>query len=311
MANAPPCESTARRRWFQLTPDRVVALLLALEVFLFLSERFEWFTMSQHKGYAVVVASATICLVALLVFLWFLAALVFRWWFQFSIRSLLLLPVVVAIVCSWLAVERRRAEEQREAVAAIRALHAEVTYDYVARASPTANMPPVPPGPAWARRLLGEDFFADVVGIDDSLWEMSQVRLLIGRGWSRITDEWLEPIGRLAGIEVLDLRGSRVTDAGLKKLEGLTRLRELNLGQTGISDAGLGAIGKLGRLEVLNFGFTQVTDDGLGGLAGLARLRELRLDGNLVTDVGLKHIRKLGRLGALGLTCAPGLRTGA
>ena len=63
-------------------------------------------------------------------FLWFLAALVFRWRFQFSIRSLLLLPVVVAITCGWLARALEASRQQREAIAAIRKLGGVVSYDY-------------------------------------------------------------------------------------------------------------------------------------------------------------------------------------
>ncbi|MGD0899850.1 MAG: hypothetical protein ABR915_18615 [Thermoguttaceae bacterium] len=35
--------SQARCRWYRLTPDRLIVGLLALEGFLFLSERFRWF----------------------------------------------------------------------------------------------------------------------------------------------------------------------------------------------------------------------------------------------------------------------------
>ena len=93
-----------RCRWFRLTPGRIILALFALEVFLLASERFEWFAFDRHKGCAVLIAVASAVVAALLMFLWFLAALVFRWRFQFSIRSLLLLPVVVAITCGWLAV---------------------------------------------------------------------------------------------------------------------------------------------------------------------------------------------------------------
>ena len=56
----------------------------------------------------------------LLMLLWFLVALLFRRRFQFSLRSLMLLVVVVAIPCSWLAVARKAAREQQAAVEAIR-----------------------------------------------------------------------------------------------------------------------------------------------------------------------------------------------
>ena len=51
-----------------------------------------------------------------LMFLWLLAALVFRLRFQVSILALLLLVVVVAVPFSWLATEMEKAREQREVV---------------------------------------------------------------------------------------------------------------------------------------------------------------------------------------------------
>ena len=44
---------------------------------------------------------------------WFSAGLVFRRRFQFSVRSLLVLVVVVAVPCSWMAVEIRGGEGGR------------------------------------------------------------------------------------------------------------------------------------------------------------------------------------------------------
>jgi hypothetical protein len=76
-------------RWFRLTPGRLLAVLLAVEVFLWLCERFQWFAFGRHKGYAVLIAVAVVGAALLLMALWFAAALLFRWWFQFSIRSLL------------------------------------------------------------------------------------------------------------------------------------------------------------------------------------------------------------------------------
>ena len=104
--------------------------LLAVEGLLWLSERFHWFPFDEHKGYAVLICLATVGAAFLLMSLWFLAALVFRLRFQFSIRSLLALTVVVAAACSWLAVERDRARKQRETVEAIASAGGTVSYDY-------------------------------------------------------------------------------------------------------------------------------------------------------------------------------------
>ena len=61
------------------------------------------------KGYAVLVAVASVLAFFLLMFLWFLLALVFRWRFQYSILSLLVLMVAVALPCAWLATEMKAA----------------------------------------------------------------------------------------------------------------------------------------------------------------------------------------------------------
>ncbi len=116
MADAPE----PKCRWYRLTPDRLVVGLLGVEGLLLLSERFRWFPFNQHKGWTVLVAVAVVGLTLLLLFFWFLAALLFRCRFQYSLRSLMLLTVVVAVACSWMATHMQRARRQAEAVAAIR-----------------------------------------------------------------------------------------------------------------------------------------------------------------------------------------------
>ena len=78
-------------RWFVPTPGKLLAILLAVEGVLLLSER--WFP----KGWAVLTAFAAVGVFLILMLIWFGVALVFRWRFQFSLRSLLLLTVAVAI----------------------------------------------------------------------------------------------------------------------------------------------------------------------------------------------------------------------
>ena len=75
-------------------------------------------------------------------FLWFLAALVFRLRFQFSILSLLLLVVVVAVPFSWLATEMNAARKQREAVEEIEKAGGCGSYDY--QFDPSGNWIPAP-----------------------------------------------------------------------------------------------------------------------------------------------------------------------
>ena len=69
MIDSPECK--ARRRWFRLTPDRVLVAFLALEGFLLFSEHFGWFAFNRHKGYTVLIAVASVGAAILLMLLWF------------------------------------------------------------------------------------------------------------------------------------------------------------------------------------------------------------------------------------------------
>ncbi len=186
-----------RPRWYRLTPDRAVLGLLAVEGLLLLSQWFEWFAFNRHKGWTLSICLATVAAAFLLMLLWFLAALVFRLRFQFSILSLLVLVVVVAIPCSWLAAARKQAEKQREAVEEIRNAFGQVSYDY--EYDPSGWQIPGPPGrpePAWLRGLLGDDLFASVTQVHVNLPEFG--------------DAGLKHLDGLPELQVLDLCGTTV-----------------------------------------------------------------------------------------------------
>ncbi len=203
-------DPTAKPRWFRLTPGCCVLGLLVLEGFLLVSEHFRWFTINQDKGWTVLIALAAVGLTLLLMFFWFLAALLFHWHFQYSLRSLLLLVVVVAIPCSWLATEMQWAREQEEAVEAIWKAGGGVTYDYEVDASDEYIQGAEPAEPVWLRRLLGDDFFATPTGV--------------GFLFSQDTDTALEHLRGLPQLSSLYLGSCKVTDAGLEHLRGLTKL---------------------------------------------------------------------------------------
>lgn len=78
-----------------------------------------------------------------------------RRWFQYSLRSFLILVTALAI---WLGVVVNRAREQREAVKAIEALGGFAQYDWQYIEPSTDE----PPGPAWLRRIVGDDAFQRV-----------------------------------------------------------------------------------------------------------------------------------------------------
>jgi hypothetical protein len=115
MSDAPP-----KLRWFQPTPSWLIVALLAVECLLWLSDRFQWFGFNAHKGWTVLIGVASVAAVFVVMLLWLIVALVFRLRFQFSIRSLLVLPVAVAIPSSWMAVEMKAAKSQAAVVQEIK-----------------------------------------------------------------------------------------------------------------------------------------------------------------------------------------------
>jgi hypothetical protein len=219
---------------------------------------------------------------------------------QYSLRSLFVFMLVASIGMSWFGAKCRAAREQRDAVAAIRALGAWVSYDYTGRRihywrlPPLAAgwpAPPVSPVPAWARRLLGEDFFANV----DEVGPVYPILSVPPYGYqhSPINDACLEQIGKLPRLVLLDLGCSRVSDAGLRHLRGLTCLRYLNLERNrDVTDGALAEIGTLTHLEVLDLDGTGVTDEGLEQITGLRDLRYLGVAAPGVSERGVMRLRR-------------------
>ncbi len=229
-------DATPQTRRFRLTPARFVIGLLVVEGLLWLSDRFGW--LGWHKGYAVLTAVASVGVATLVMLGWFGVALVFGRRFQFSIRSLLVLVVVVALPCSWLAVEMKKASEQKEAVETVETCcwdvlpddgPRQVTYDYEVDCKIGSGTfylyYPEMPGPNWLRDLLGKDFFTHVVELHLSDSQFPDANLRCLAGFSHLQD--------------LDLSRTLVADEGVQNLTGLLELERLYLTDTKITDAGV------------------------------------------------------------------------
>jgi len=87
-------------------------------------------------------------------------------------------------------------------------------------------------------------------------------------------------------------RGTRVTDAGLQHLKGLTQLQTLDLSGTRVTGSGLEHLKGLAQLHTLFLSRTQVTDARLVRLKGLTQVKSLFLDDTQVTDQGVKRLQE-------------------
>jgi hypothetical protein len=223
-------------------------------------------------------------------------------WYQFSLRTLLVLVLLASVGMSWFAVRMQRARKQREVVAAIVEMGGRVTYDYDFDASGNRVLNPKPPGPAWLRKLLGDDFFANVtcVGLGEPETPPTGLEYVAGvphvhglhPDGTQVTDAGSTQIPGLTQPVDLHAETTSVNDAALEHLKGFTRLRRLYLVGPKVTDAALEHLKGLTELQSLDLTGTPVSDAGLEHLKGLTQLQILELDGTNVTDVGVEDLQK-------------------
>ena len=315
-------------RWYRITPDRLASAILVIDAFLLLSERFDWFILGQRKGWPVLIAVVGVAAFIVVMLLWLIAALIFRRRFQFCIRSLLVLVVVVAVPCGWLTTELCQANKQHDIVEWLRDA---AFYDFEDYCRGTwGHTEEMQTTPKWLRDLLGVDFFANVAAVDFlysdidpklvggvALERVKALPLLrslticcpyrhfsmevwndenLADGCGDVTSDDLEHLESLTQLVEFNLLLPKVTGAGLEHLKSLHNLRTLSLDNTKVADAGLEPLQSLGNLQELSLDNTRITDAGLKHLQGLSNLRKLSLRGTRVTDAGLDRLKGLGAI---------------
>jgi uncharacterized protein YjbI with pentapeptide repeats len=184
---------------------------------------------------------------------------------------------LIACVAVPIAVVVNHARKQDLALSAIRHGGGFVLYDF--RRAPDGAI--LDDGsentaPEWVRRHVPKHYYRD----------FNAVSL---RG-PKVDDALLGKIDGMEQIEELYLDNSRVTGAGLSHLRGYKHLKFLDLAGTQVTDADLAHVAGLRELNYLRLTGTQVTDAGLVHLAGMRELRTLILDGTDVSDNGVAHL---------------------
>ncbi len=229
-----------------------------------------------------------------------------RRWLRFSLRSLLLLVVVVAIPLGW---KVNRARNQVQVVAELEKLNAWFKYDYEIRKTE--------PGPKWLIDRLGKEYFVEVIQVtvggpqvsDETISRIARLPKLEYvnlRPSSKITDKGLVHFAGMHGLQGVDLFSDGISGAGLVNLTGLERLKSLSISGWA-TDASLGHVATLSRLESLWLHeAVEVTDEGIAQIANLTNLRGLRLGGRWddsgiqdsmkITDQGLETLYGLENL---------------
>lgn len=122
---------------------------------------------------------------------------------------------------------------------------------------------------------------------------------------TRITDIGFKDLKALTNVRDLNLYyAEQVGDAVLTVARGWQNLRRLNLRGTKITDAGVAQLEEHPSLEAIDVGFSLFTDGGFEPLTTIPNLKELACGGNKVTDVGLNSLRLMPGLRKLDLSGA-------
>jgi internalin A len=127
-----------------------------------------------------------------------------------------------------------------------------------------------------------------------------------GAGMKAGDTQWITDLGgsvtrdsqsRVTGV---NLRGTWVGDADLRRLNELPDLSYLDLSMTHITDQGMLEIRNLRAITDLNLYFAEyVTDEGLAAIKDWKKLRRLNLHGTKISDTGLEHIARITPLVSL------------
>jgi len=172
-----------------------------------------------------------------------------RRWYQYSLRTLLIVVTLAGCGFGWLGWKVREARQQQSAVAVIEKLGGRVIYDYGFDSQGNELPTATPPGPAWLRSLVGDDCFRCVccVYLDITPGKSADLQYLkcfthlnnLEISDTQAADGGLEYLKGLAELGYLRIRGPQVTDAVLEHLKCLTQLKLLTLDGTQVTDAGL------------------------------------------------------------------------
>lgn len=121
-----------------------------------------------------------------------------------------------------------------------------------------------------------------------------QLKCLILNDNPRITDDSISDIRELGELQVLGLRGTSITDKGVKQLVAMKTLRCLDLENLpGVTSASLDYLKELPDLQCLKISGTAISTKNIDSLLKLSSLRYISFADSKLTDKDFDNLLKL------------------
>ena len=227
---------------------------------------------------------------------------------RFSLRALL---IALTAICIWLGVKVNHARNNRQAIDAARSMGAFIEYAHqfpkgYGKPGSRRDGNAQPPGPAWLRNLVGDEYFVSVVGLqflketpaDDDLAKLSpltDLRFLSfqSRSPERLTGSGLSHLRAMQKLRTLDFNGQHITDDALRHLRPLQQLNFVSLHNTKVTDAGMVHLKELKNLTAVSVSSTAVSDLGLLRLKDVPKLSNIIARNTTITDAGVEQLKAI------------------
>lgn len=202
--------------------------------------------------------------------------------------------VATTIACVWLGYRVHLAGVQRAARAMVEQLGGRLTYDYeVEPGDPTFTLKNSnPPGPAWLRNTLGDEYFTSIV----------LVNIVEKPPADHESQQLFARLARLPSLHSLDLDCAHTEAETLKQVGNLSGLQRLTLYQVNAEAENLAPLGQLRELRELDLR-GNIDGDPVAHLTQLKHLDYLRLDGDWVDGRVLASVAQCESLTRLAIEC--------
>jgi hypothetical protein len=194
---------------------------------------------------------------------------------QFSIRSILAILTVLALVLSLHAYRQTSANRQIAAISEIRRLGGFTHYCYVQDENWNPGKKTYPD---WLENKVGQDYLYAI----DAFVINSRPN----------ADPAIEIAATLPALRLVKLPGCKITDNSIKPLAKLKRLEWLELFATPVTDDCMDTISRIRSLKTLDLRRTNVTDNSIDDIVNLPHLRNLYIGKSAISEEGVVRIRK-------------------